>query len=493
MLAVICRLGIPIPRVHDEFAYLLGADTYSQGRLTNPTHPLWHSFETFHVLQSPSYIPKYPPGQSLALAAGQLLGHPYLGVCGLTLSAIIATCWLGQAWLPRRWWWLLCVVAALHPAVQIVWGHSYFGGSLAWIGACILIGSLLRALRRLEYAHTPVSAIGAGILAISRPFEGAVLTSIAALIWLWKWKINGRWTNRCFVQKALLPALPVIVLVGGLLLYNNWRVTGRCTQLPYQRYESIYGLTPIFVWQDPPDAVRDYRHKVMRQLYQSDLELYLQRHSGLLATFSTKVNSLYLLVNSYSGGWHLMLIPAAWLLHRRPNAKGLALMLFGGLTAAVATPWTMIHYAAPAGPLVLLVIVATVGRLAERVSRALCNPWASRLIVLACLTIWIVNSLQFLECESVLDYRSWSKHRLRIARQLQQKPGDDLVIVRYGSDHNPHAEWVYNDADIDRAGVVWAREGQPTDLQRLIDYFANRQIWLVEADAPWPSLIKVGG
>ena len=43
-------VGIPVPHTHDEFGYLLAADTFLNGRLVNPTPVSPQHFEFFHIL-----------------------------------------------------------------------------------------------------------------------------------------------------------------------------------------------------------------------------------------------------------------------------------------------------------------------------------------------------------------------------------------------------------------------------------------------------------
>jgi hypothetical protein len=86
---------------------------------------------------------------------------------------------------------------------------------------------------------------------------------------------------------------------------------------------------------------------------------------------------------------------------------------------------------------------------------------------------------------------SWPRgnlERAMIVRQLSSLPGPQLVIVDYGPLHNLDREWVYNDADINAAKVVWARDMGNDKNQELLSYFKNRHLWRVNADASPPRL-----
>ncbi|MEI9973653.1 MAG: GNAT family N-acetyltransferase [Ignavibacteriota bacterium] len=151
LLPVVLRLAllphhpVPTPDVYDEFSHLLVADTLRHLRLANPPHSMHAFFETFFVLQQPTYSSIYPLGQGLLLAIGwTFLGTPWAGVV-LATAVFCALCyWMLRGWTTPGWALAGGLLAAIEFGPLSQWMNSYWGGSLAAVAGCLVFGALPR-------------------------------------------------------------------------------------------------------------------------------------------------------------------------------------------------------------------------------------------------------------------------------------------------------------------------------------------------------------
>jgi hypothetical protein len=477
----------PQPFIHDEFSYLLTADTFAHGRLTNPTHPLWEHFESFHIIQRPTYASKYPPGQGLLLALGIVLfGHALAGVwlgIGLACGGV---CWMLQGWLPPRWALLGALIATLQMVIATddwvshSWSQCYWGGGAAAFGGALMLGGFRRVFDSLK---TGVPRFGAGlalglglaVLAYTRPFEGLVCSVPAGLLILTRLfqrasRVGG-WSSP--IQVVLSVSLVLVPALAWLAYYNH-EVTGSWHRMPYVVHEREYGMSPIFLFQEPL-PVPSFRHDVMRDYTIMQFTNY-QSQRPLDGRVYMVGKKLALCSDFYLGPFllaPLLVVPWLW---RRPWLLFILVNLALGLSLSAIQIAFYPHYFAPFTALVYLLLVQAIRRIhLVRIGANQVGRLAVRMILVA-QALWMIGSV-FTE----VKFRPGpERERVELQADLMKRDRPSLVIVRYPPGYVSPMEWVYNEADIDHAWVVWAREMKDEAKNaELREYFKDREIHVI--------------
>ena len=324
--------------------------------------------------------------------------------------------------------------------------------------------------------------IGLALLASRRPYEGLIAVLPSAILLLsWMFSRKGPPLKVSFLR-VVFPILLILVPTALWTGYYNWRVTGSAVQFPYTVYESTYGLGRFFIWQYPR-PLPTYRHKVMKDFYQGEREVYLAQESlpGLIAESRHKLQTLWLFydgIRPFRFSLVLPLLALAWIIRNHWTLFAMATLVLFQI-GLLALTWGGAHFAPPIAGIVII--------LSLQGARSL-RLWRWRKVQIGRFLLW---SLIFVAVLSFLAYfaaafvdklndrdPSWHFQRAVLNDELGRQ-GRHLIIVRYGPNHDPYQEWVYNEADIDNSKVVWAREMNPAENGNLLAYYKDRKIWLL--------------
>jgi hypothetical protein len=490
-LALLAHHPVPVPDLYDEFGHLLVADTLRHWRLANPPHSMHRFFETFFVLQSPTYSSIYPVGPGLVLALGwTVFGTPWAGVlilCGL-LCAL--SYWMLRGWTTAGYAFLGGVFAVLEFGPMNQWTNNYWGGGFAAAAGCMAFGALprLRNTGRLRYAA--LLGIALAMYLLARPYESIfLLLSVLAYLApaLRSRSVRQRLARPLGVAAAFASTGVLITVV------QNKAVTGRWSELPYTLSQHQYGVpAALTILPNPvphsnltPQQETDYRmQRGFRPSGGETLETYFGR-----LFYRARYYRFYFYAPLYVDLAIYLIRMRRW---RDWWVASTCLLFACGINFF---PQFQFHYMAACVCLFLLISVEGLRRLA----RLRAGAMAARAIIFLCLAqffFWyglhLGETPRFAELRG---YDMWDsinhnegQPRRDTAAQIAKLPGRLLIFVRYWPGHIFRNEWVYNAADIDASRVVWARDLGEAEDKKLRAYYPSRSVYLFEPDARPPRL-----
>lgn len=479
--ALLPLMGVPAPAAHDEFSYLLAGDTFAHGRLTNPTPPQWMHFESMHINLKPTYMSKYPPGQGLILAIGELLGNPWIAIWLIAGLGCAAVCWALQAWLPPKWALLGGVLAVLQFGALCYWANTYYCAWLTATGGALVLGAWGRLRQRPRYIQAVILGIGLCILAVTRPYEGLVfcLPIAAALLGL----ISRPGLFRVTMSRVVVPLALISILLAAFLAYYNFRVSGNALVMPYEVHQQTYHVVPLFIWQHVRADTPVYRNQQMRDYYLGwEVLQYRKTVTSGFARMTWIKFQRYAWFYFGPITW-IPLIALPWMVVER---RIRLLLVVTGITvlALEVETWSHPHYAAMLTCALLAIVLQCMRHLqfwrwrTWRIGRGI--VWA---VVLGCVVVdaaWV--SAMVVHVNDLRLYQAGGQECAGIEKKLEKTAGDHLVFVVYPRSHPVFREWVYNRADLEHAKVIWARDLGDNSDQQLIDQFAGRHLWIVDPD-----------
>jgi hypothetical protein len=287
---------------------------------------------------------------------------------------------------------------------------------------------------------------------------------------------------------VIVPIFFVLLAASAATGNYYYRVTGNPFRMTYQVDADTYATAPFFLWQTPrSESV--HHDKVIRDFYRWELAVFEASR-----TFSGYVRRS---AEESLSWWQFYLDPLLtvplfalpWVIRQRKMR--LPLLICAVMVDALAVEtWNRPDYFSPATPALYLLLIQGMRHLWHWTPghRPLGRAAVRAIPVLACTIVLLRLTAVMAHAQIENAWPRGNLERARIMDQLQHFPEQQLVIVSYNPLHNFDVEWVYNNSDIDAAKVVWARDMGGNANQELLNYFKERRIWRVNADASPPQL-----
>jgi hypothetical protein len=469
--------------IHDESAYLLQAQLFARLRWTTATPPLPHFFEQLYVNLAPAVFSKYPPGTSLLLAPGALIGLPGLPVVlmntlsGALVFALARRIMGGLAAVLAWTLWITSFPVLYYHAMYLSEVPSSLAWLLAWWG-------VLRWRETGRHGGLAISAGAIGLCAITRPLTAAALSLAVAGVMIVLLVRDGRLAPRGVARRAAPFALAGALAVGFLTLWN-WRSTGDPRLSPLTLYTRTYvpfdklgfGATRA----EQPTARLPWDQRVTSIGFYQEHVIHTVRKLPLvtLVRARTVAHDMWY---EWRGGLAVLALlglvgapVAVWI-----GVAALVVQLLCYLLYAHSWSWSL--YYIEGQPLLAAITALGIARLCAWRMRGGAGARAQALAALA-LGVAALHpasvTMRQVRAQIAGDHEFYDA----FVRLVPRAPEGAIVFVRYAPTHNDGLSLVRNVPDFDDA-PVWTAYDRGEENARLMAMAPERAAYLFD-EATW--------
>ncbi|MEO8560531.1 MAG: hypothetical protein ABI601_00555 [bacterium] len=465
--------------VHDEAAYLLQAQLFANLRWTASSPALPEFFEQLYVNLLPAISSKYPPGTSLLLAPGVMLGLPGLPIIlmnGLTGALVFAVARRIGGGLTATLAWAIWITS-----FPVLYFHAMYlsevPSSLAWLGAW---WSLLAWRESAGPRHLWLLGTSVALCGITRPLTGVALALVAGAFVAWTIARRHGFSRETITREGR----PLIVAAAGAALIMglwSWRSTGDVRTSPLALYTRTYvpfDRLGFGARQDErPSARLPWDQRVTSESFYEEHRRHTTSALPIIA-FSRARMIAHDMWYDWRGGLAVLAIVGLF-------GAPLGLWLGMGMLAVqlllyllYAHPWTWSLYYIEGLPVLALVTALGIARVHALVVSERSRDQAYALGTLALLLAVIypaARTLRLVRGQIALDHGYYDG----FTSLLPHTASGAIVFVRYAPTHNDGLSLVRNVPDRD-AAPVWTAYDRGADNARLAAVAPGRALFLFD-------------
>lgn len=257
--------GLP-PAYHDEYSYLLQAQTFLAGRVWFPSFsPQPELFDQMHVLNEGRFASRYFPGMGMWLAPFVALGNPWRAqhvaqglCCGLLFLS-------GRRLSSNGVGLLAGLLFAVSPGM-ILFSNLLLAHHPTLVGLLLFLWMYLRWRDSQHPGDAVLAGTGLAWAMLCRPMTAAGFALPMGIEFALWWLPARSFVNRLapgsvpgFAARTRAAAAlggPLVVGLVGMMIYNS-QITGSLWVSPYQQYTDLYTPRHVYGFDN---VIRGERH-----------------------------------------------------------------------------------------------------------------------------------------------------------------------------------------------------------------------------------------